>query len=916
MIKRYLNNLLLIFTILTVIAFSLIAYYIYSNSKQLIISRYKSYLYRETEDLASLIENQEKIVYNDVLYKLKVLNYIIYEHPFTLSNRTIKKSVIDIYTGTNNIAVLNQWLYQGQPIDLSTIQYFKIFANTSIALLQKFSDGYVVTFSDLPVFSNTTNPYYFSSTTDLANYIESKDFYIGNLTIFNRTYKIGLLPIYINTKVQGALMIILPKWYSPEFQAYFEAKTYLKSGYPFLVDTKGNIILHPTLEGANIKNTHVFYRMYIHRKPNQVVTLEYKWPETQNGKQKILFYIYLPNLNYYVGISIFKNELNKYISTLKSAFYIAVILATLFTILLLTIFQFIFINRLKKIRYRLDEIAQGRLPEEIEVSHWGIQFEIEKTLNTVIKNLKKYAEITKALSQGNYQIQFEPVSPYDSIGFNLLALKENLIQAQKEKEKHEKEEKIRTWRNEGVAKFIDILSISTTKEIEQWAFEIIKNAVDYVGGIQGGFFTLETDENDQQYFNLIACVAFDEQKIIHRKIPVTSGIFSIIYKDPKTLYISDLPESYLSITTALGQVNPKSLVVVPLIFNNNLIGAIEIYSLEELEEYKINFLEEISNHISSSLSSWKVARDTQTLLKRYQQQTQKLQEQQNILQENLKKLQNLQDKYHLLSLEYKTFKYLIDSFALRAELDVKGKVLSVNSKLASLFKKSNDFFVGKSLREFTNFDLFEEEYRKQWEQILKGKILKITEAIQIDEKQTVWLNEYYVGIPDIENNITRVLFIGLDISEQKALEKQLRAQVKEISQESRLLRKEERKLRREREQFEKEKQQIQFTLDIFNQAVGHIVLNKNQIITSVNDFIANILEYDKDQLINQFFIELLIMPDHQKFEEAWNTVLKKQKTVESFNFLTKSGNSVQLKVYFFPENDPNNVDFKVHLIIY
>jgi len=69
------------------------------------------------------------------------------------------------------------------------------------------------------------------------------------------------------------------------------------------------------------------------------------------------------------------------------------------------------------------------------------------------------------------------------------------------------------------------------------------------------------------------------------------------------IFITEVPKDYIKIKSGLGQDDPKSLLIVPMKLNENVIGVIEIASLERFENFQIDFIERIGNSMASSLAT-------------------------------------------------------------------------------------------------------------------------------------------------------------------------------------------------------------------------------------------------------------------------------------------------------------------------
>ena len=107
-----------------------------------------------------------------------------------------------------------------------------------------------------------------------------------------------------------------------------------------------------------------------------------------------------------------------------------------------------------------------------------------------------------------------------------------------------------------------------------------------------------------------------KQKYIDQKIYKGEGLAGQSWQEKDTIYVTDVPDDYIAITSGLGDANPTSILIVPLIVNDEVYGAIELASFNEFDEFEIEFLEKIAESIASSISSAKINSKTQKLLGR------------------------------------------------------------------------------------------------------------------------------------------------------------------------------------------------------------------------------------------------------------------------------------------------------------
>lgn len=211
-----------------------------------------------------------------------------------------------------------------------------------------------------------------------------------------------------------------------------------------------------------------------------------------------------------------------------------------------------------------------------------------------------------------------------------------------------KEDEKRSWVNQGMSEVAELLRSDDNKDLFS---RLISKIVKYVGLNQGGIYLLE-EENEEEFLVLKSCYAFDRQKFINKKIPYGNGLLSQACKEKESIYMVDVPENYITITSGLGDANPRNILIVPLIQEDVVLGALEVASFEKLEDFEKVFLEQICIRIAAFIESHKRNEKARQLLEQTQQQAEELRAQEEEMRQNMEELQATQEELQRKEREY------------------------------------------------------------------------------------------------------------------------------------------------------------------------------------------------------------------------------------------------------------------------
>lgn len=180
----------------------------------------------------------------------------------------------------------------------------------------------------------------------------------------------------------------------------------------------------------------------------------------------------------------------------------------------------------------------------------------------------------------------------------------------------------RNWQVKGMS-MIDTI-IRESNDMNALAGMLISNLVKYSEANQGGLFILRTDESGLQFFDLLSCYAYDRQKFLKKKIGLKESMMGQSFKQQKPIFLTEIPEDYVNISSGLGLAKPRSIYIVPLLFEAKVEGMLEIASFEEMPLYKRELMDQVSQALAAYLTRVRIAQENDKRLNEYESEMQQL----------------------------------------------------------------------------------------------------------------------------------------------------------------------------------------------------------------------------------------------------------------------------------------------------
>ncbi len=383
--------------------------------------------------------------------------------------------------------------------------------------------------------------------------------------------------------------------------------------------------------------------------------------------------------------------------------------------------------------------------------------EMALAMDNLVKGLKSTTSFAENIGKGNYASDYQPLSEEDVLGNALIDMRDNLKNVADEDQR-------RNWATEGVAKFGEILR-THNNSISELSDQIIRSLVKYLEGNQGGLYILDDQQSDEEGFlTLSACYAWDKKKFLDQKIFKGEGLVGQCWQEMDTVYLTDVPNDYINITSGLGDANPSSVLIVPLKVNDEVFGVIEIASFANFEKYEIEFVEKIGESIASTISSAKINSKTHVLLEESQQMTEQMRAQEEEMRQNMEELQATQEEMQRSQRESQGTLSAINGSFVKVDLNEEGVILNVNEKLLSLTGFEKDRVIGSHYRILAaETDNYTEKYAPLWDKLNGGNSVEGDFDIKTRTGNVIHVKGSFSPMLSTSGEVEKIVMLAVDV---------------------------------------------------------------------------------------------------------------------------------------------------------
>lgn len=430
--------------------------------------------------------------------------------------------------------------------------------------------------------------------------------------------------------------------------------------------------------------------------------------------------------------------------------------------------------------------------------------------------------------------------------------------------------KERMWLNSNLTMFDDMLCNHYNKPLGIFADMVITHLAKLTQAIRGSFFGLS---DDSEPIKAIAGYGCTPDSLVKQQFSIGEGLVGQAAKSKKVLILDDISSPECQVAGTLGQINGNCVVVIPLVFNQQVYGVLELLYLHNIEQRNYDLLERLSRNIAAMLQGIYDRIKNRKLLENSQNLEQEL-------RQKMEELTVTQEEMRKKELELSSNIQAINQTIGTVEFDMKGKMLKTNQLFLDIMGCQAEEVIGRHYSVFLSSDQVQSKKHKSfWGKLQQGQTKSTEMKLLSKHNKEIWLKTSCCPIHDLNGFPVKIINFVQDITLEKKLKQDISNQLRAINRSTLL---------------------VEFDME------GYIL--------KANHLFLDLLGYDAEEITgkpHQALIKNELDQSSRKYEKLWQK-LRQGKFVEGeFQYVGKNGEIKWLKGNYNPILDLNGKPYKV-----
>ena len=261
-------------------------------------------------------------------------------------------------------------------------------------------------------------------------------------------------------------------------------------------------------------------------------------------------------------------------------------------------------------------------------------------------------------------------------------------------------------------------------------------------------------KEDEKMLELVSSFAYNRKKYMQKSLYLGEGLVGTCAVEKQIINLTEIPEGYITITSGLGDTKPDNLLLVPVLHELELIGVLEIASLNLFKEHEIQFAGEVAGSLGATIIYARNNQRTSELLTKSQQQALEMAEQEEEMRQNMEELKATQEESSRREEEFRGIAEAIGQSLFVIEYGLDGVIREVNDKFCIFMGLTREDITGKehhmvlagSLNPDTLF----------WDELQRNNHVTLNEKVKIGKKQHQ-LKEHFSVVPNKDGIVVKYI---------------------------------------------------------------------------------------------------------------------------------------------------------------
>jgi signal transduction histidine kinase/HAMP domain-containing protein len=323
---------------------------------------------------------------------------------------------------------------------------------------------------------------------------------------------------------------------------------------------------------------------------------------------------------------------------------------------------------------------EGRLGGQAEVEGvsgtWKRLTEnVNELAGALTRQIRAISEVTSAVATGDLTrtISVEAAGEVSELKDNINTMVRSLRETTEANQQQ-------GWLQTSLARVAGLMQ--GERDLEVVAELIMNELIPLVGGQQGAFFLTDASEEETR-LRLIAGYGLPLGDGVPGQVLIGESLIGQVAKTRRPIVLNEVPAGYARIASAIGEARPANVMIVPVVFEDQVLGVIEAGSLWPFTQVQRDFLEQLMEAIGVNVNTMIANARTDALLEQSQRLTAELQSRQQELQRSNAELA---DKAALLAAQNRDIETKnAEIEQARQEIEERAKQLDQASRYKSQF---------------------------------------------------------------------------------------------------------------------------------------------------------------------------------------------------------------------------------------